>query len=448
MSWREEAEVIAPARKPTGTWRDEAEVVVPSREVATGAPSPEWATTVEAPEPNSIGPLRAALMGATQGVTGRASDELSGLLGASAHGLSGALGLNEPKTQIVSEQDPTPRPEPTLGDVYRDERDADRLQNEMAREQNKAQHIGGEVGGDILLQSILAAASGGASLTPGAQAAIGGATGLMGSEADLTKPTLDNYLKAGGQSAATAALSGLGAAGARKFANWLGNRRVTGLSNIDEAATEKAAKMYGKDVAVAAGDVGSVTQKGSRILENLGRERPNVSDELRQAIDSTVADPAAQEMREGVVKHGIENLPGVVKDRAAKKAVLDALLAAEVEKLAANKAGILERPIRDIVLPRMKNYASRAIPTYVSSKIGGPGGAVTGMAVGASLGKPTTALANIINDPVTRAIGLNALKLPEWLADVGGDVAPIAARQMTPAAFDALSKYLDGGDDE
>lgn len=419
----------------------------------------------ERPEPDALGSV---IAGAGQGVTLGFGDELTGAVDAAfssdeeprgyAYGQTTPLTITKTrvgpngKRRVVSSET---RTQEQLGDDparslnflerYRRERDAARDVNQRAHEENPRLYDAAEFVSGFVPQAL----AGPAALTPQAQAAFGAATAAGHSKADLTTGDPSEVAKAGLTTAAGASL-GFGAGklgqavgdkiGTSRLARFLESK----IAGAKDDAAAQATKVVDKGIASLEGAAGSAVQKGSRALENLGREAPNVSSELQNAATALTESGAPQELRESVFKSTLDELPKLAGRAAAAKAAFREAAEGREAAIAEKSAEILDSPFSKQIAPRLKTYLTRSIPIAVGSAVGGPLGAAAGMATGAALGAPGTALSNMIKSPGVRRLAFETMQralvnAPERL----GKYASILTTASQPIAAHAFLESKD-----
>lgn len=434
--WKSRAQKVEVARS---SWRDRAEPELKygKRSVVTGEPHETEGMPVDE-DPLEVSTPVAAVLGVGSGVSGNWLDEASGVVG--------ALTADE-REQLADPLDGSAPPEPSFSERYQRSRDAARDLSKRANEQHPIAYGAGEIGGDVLANTALGIATGGASLTPAGQGLVGAASGLGRTSTNLVDPTARDLLHAGADTALSSGLSAGGSAVSRKLGGWLKARAAKGIADAEQAALERATSAVDEGIQSARGTLGAESQKASRYLENLGRELPNASPELQNAAKELTDQGAVQAVRESVVGNTLENLPGQVGKIGAAKQALESAVANREADITKKAADLLADPIKRQLVPRLHTYASRVIPiaasTAVGSAIGGwpgmVGGSIFGTGLAAAMGKPGTALANAMKHPAVRKLAWEAVdrtiaEAPERL----GQFAQAFARAKSPQAVDAM----------
>lgn len=200
------------------------------------------------------GYIESGARGFTKGATMGFSDELSGALGAGMELVTGKSGLKD------------------VADNYRYYRDTFREQDDAAKAANPTTFGAGEIGGAVAGAGKIGALSKGAK----GLAALGGVTGLGGSDADLTKGQIGGALK----DTAVGTATGLATAGVAKglqgvaskagnklgsVAEFIANKLKPAEPQVDKLIFDPASKILTKAPAVA-----SSPQWGETIAKKVG----------------------------------------------------------------------------------------------------------------------------------------------------------------------------------
>lgn len=390
------------------------------------------------PLPSTTGPdsTDAKLAGGAQGLTQGLVDEVGAAVTAPVDAGAALLrqaGILSPKTDSMTGAAVDPQSEPTdLLHYYRRNRDTSRLWDKRAKEAHPVDYTAAEVGSDLVGQASLAGLTGGASLTPAGQAAVGAVSGLGRSQADLTKGEVGRAALDAGTSAT---VSGLLTKAGASLTNALKSRAAKGVEKATQDAATKAATAVEKNLASLKGTAGAETQAGSRMLENIQRESENVSPDLKKLIKTLMDNGEVQALREGVIGSNVASLPQQAAKAAAAKAELAAATATKDAAINQGKEQILGKGLKEIVGPRAATYASRFVPIAVGTTIGGPLGAAAGLATSAALGRPGTALANMIKEPAFRKAAWSTIEKvaanqPERLGKFGAMVTRLGSPDL------------------
>lgn len=357
-------------------------------------------------------------------------------------------------------------------DVYRAARGGERLENQRAQEAHPGWYGAGDVAGDATMNALLAAGTGGATLTPAGQGAIGLVRGFNSSDADLTmkdqplSEILKNYAQTGGEMALQGGLSWLVGKGGEKFAKalsnsgaskWMQGKIRKAIADEGEAQSMKALK----GVRSATAELGGRTSTANRTLTVLQEilEDPMASAADKAAAKKILESEVGNSMKQGVYKHTIERAPGELgRLQTAQELLETAQSAAAPEAIEKATEHALANPFDTQVKRRAIKYGSRFLPTVVAPVVGTAVGnyfdapwigAGAGMAVGsgmaAGMGAPGTALANMLKSPSFRKMAFEALE--SALVSAPGKTAkmtPAAAR----AAADRFIRQLAGDETE
>jgi hypothetical protein len=138
----------------------------------------------------------------------------------------------------------------------------------------------------------------------------------------------------------------------------------------------------------AAGELGSATQKGSRLEEQFARyvDDPNIPAELRAAIAKWKASPRSQELLSDVLTNQLEQAPSVSGTIAGKQTALSALQSGADDAI---RAAALQAVSRGAALEQVQARAIRyglpALAGYLGHHFLGPMGGAMGLAGGAVL---------------------------------------------------------------
>jgi hypothetical protein len=192
--------------------------------------TPDWSHTEEVQpgdrvDASKIDVWDSALRAAPQGLSAGFDDEAAGAMGA-----------------VLSRG--IPGEERSFLEAYRDERDEHRRYNDIYEQAHPYVTTGTRMAGDMTVQTLAALATGGASLTPTAQAKWGALNALGASRDELTTGDPLEYEDAGLKMAAGAGASYLLSRGGRALADKLINtagRRAAAEKGIKEAEERAAA---------------------------------------------------------------------------------------------------------------------------------------------------------------------------------------------------------------
>lgn len=457
MGWRDTAGV-----KPRSSWRETAAAAVEPLDTLDSAQLP-----VEPEKPGMLDPsskLGAAAQGAVQGVTLKFGDEAMAAadtaIEAGRRGLQWA-GLSDKPAQTV-DADPLDAPgttevpvAPGLADVYRKAREGYRADLKTSKATHPWVYGGSELLGGVALPLPGAGLMKGAPLLAkvglgAAQGAgLGAAIGAGGSESDLTKGDVEGFKRDVGQSAALGAP--LGAAGSLvgAAAGKLGARFGARAGEVKAA---KALKDAEEMLASRSGKYSQKVQDSNRAAINLKEALadPNVSESTKAGIRAFLGSPEGASLVEQVAANTLEEAP----KKLAQMAALKAERAAAPADAAKQTADYFSKStLKEDVLPRVKNYASRMIPQAVADTAGDLAGGAKGVAAGAlgalsgaALGKPGTSLGNLLQKTPrfsaklfeTLASGSNTLE------QALGAAWPIfSAQQTAEKRLEVLNKAME-----
>lgn len=411
MTEAEELELLELEAEAAGGGNTTAAGPIASTSETVGRAATQGATAGFADEINAAmqalpAPLRALLpagplVNALEGVAEVTSDVPSGLRQGAARvdaEKSARTPLGERFRQVV--------------ESYRQGRDADRAGNARAREAHPSAYTATEIASGLPLAFAMPAARG-----VGSGAAIGAAAGGAGavgaSEADLTKGDLGQALK---DALAGAALGGGVGAAAGGLSRLVG-RASEGIRKATADAGEMANKSAQQAFRTARSSLGGETTAALQQIAKAEEIAANVAGKYRPdqaaAAAKWLASPEVEAIRQAAADNLLELGPGRIAGslQSARNVFEGARKGIAPEAVEAAADDLVNHPIRSQVLPRAKNYASRAIPPAVGAAIGGPAGALMGFGAGAVMGNPGTALANMLKHPATRKMGWELLRL-------------------------------------
>jgi len=365
------------------------------------------------PAPGRIGKAKSFLKGAEQGATFGFADELGASIQSGAQRAANVLpggALDWLGIENRYSQDPL--------DVYRQARTENRAEYEAARTANPGAFLAGELGGGILTTvgtGGVGAGLKGAALTG---AAMGAAGGLGYGESDLTKGDVGGAALETGIGAAAGGVLGAAGHGLGQLAGGVG-RFVN--AKIGRAMSDQAAKSTQKvddAIASALGRYRSGVQSGSRDVEVILREAADNPGPIGDRARAFLQTPEAAALRESLLSNKLASAPERLTEMMALKGEHGALSVGRATAIAQDIQSSLASPFKKQILPRVKTYASRAIPPIVASAIGGQVGGTEGMVAGgllgfgaaAALGRPGTALANAARSPAVRKVWWEGVK--------------------------------------
>lgn len=392
---------------------------------------------------------------ATQGATANFADEVAGLLQATQDGAtpwylkSPIAALAELTSGVPAEQraagaavDQERAASMTPGDLLRRKvqeyamaRDSERRQNAEAKAAHPGAYLGAEIASGIPLGFALPGGNAkGIGKLAAAGATAGGLGGLGGSTADLTQGDVGGALADTALGATIGAGLGAGAGALGKLAG----RAAEGIRKATADAGAMASKAAQQALRTARSALGGETTaalqqiaKAEEIAANVGGKYR--ADQMKKAVE-WLASPEVEAIRQAAADNLLELGPGRIAGtlQTARNVFDQAGQGMEQGAIEAAGDALVNSPLKNQVLPRLKNYASRAIPPMVGAAVGGPLGAAAGFGAGAVMGNPGTALANMLKHPATRKLGWELL---QRLGRLGG--APIT-NQAAQAAERAL----------
>lgn len=346
-------------------------------------------------------------------------------------------------------------------DTYKNGRDS--VRGVMKDTTKAAPEVAGKYDflGDLTSEMIVAGLTNGTSLTPVGQTAMGGVSGFLRSDADLTKPNatpqgnlLNNRDRAALDTTGNAALGFAGGLAGRKFtqlADFLGGKAKTAAAD----AAEKIAMGGMKQLRSAVSAVGGESSAARTIIEGLKEmmNSPHATPEQKADATAKLASPEAAELLRGVFDNYLKRFGGTMgKLNAAGELVKQAesKLAPEALDAATNEA--LKRPFKPWT-DRALNYASRTVPTVAGAWVGNqfgdkdsPAGTMAGAAVGgtigAVMGNPGTALKNAMNNPAWRRFAWSTAESAIKLGGATlGKYGPVLAREYLRNPDNALAMH-------
>lgn len=335
-----------------------------------------------APAPPSVG--SAIAHGAGQGATLGFGDEINGAVQA-----LGDLALN-PAAHLRD-----------LPALYRHNRDAFRREDDAAREAHPRAFGATEAAAGIP-----------ASFLPGLRVANGASKaatllrmGVQGGLAGLGTSKADTALGDAANAAGGAGLgAGLGWAGNKlgQFASKAADEVRLALADGAQATATKAQKALDAARGALGGDTASVLDAAKSYEHAL--TSPLASLEQKAQAKAVLAAQEFQALYQNALKNKLELTSEKMGGR-----LLNSRAAYETAKAAATPAAIDEaatasmaNPLRKQVLPRLLTYAERGVPLLVGHHFGGIPGMAAGLGMAAVMGKPGTALANMVKNPGVR----------------------------------------------
>lgn len=329
---------------------------------------------------------------------------------------------------------------------YRQKRDALVSGQEAASEADPAGAFAGKAVG--ILPSMLIP---GGSTLRGAMATgagIGGAEALAESKADLTKgevgqAALDTVVGGAGGAAGGAAGYGLG-----KLIGAAGQRAAGGIREAEADAAAQANAAAQKAFRSARGSLGGEAAAALHAVDMAEEIAANASGHYTPAQMAEAAawlkTPEVAALRQNaagnVLEAGQNRIPGSLA--TAQQIFQQAKQGITPQAVEAGAAQRLEDPFKNQVLPRLKNYASRAIPPIVGASIGGVPGAILGFGAGAVMGNPGTAMANMLKSPAVRRMAWQAVQAGAGALGKFGPILQRAASEGGAELAEALHEAL------
>lgn len=336
-------------------------------------------------------------------------------------------------------------------DWYRAGRDRTDAVREAFAEQHPTIASGLDLAGDLTSDAFLAP---GKVLKAGTQALSGGLRGLLGSKADLT----DGITAQDAGDVATS--TGVGALGTyvagkalnkggawlgkkldgSRLMNWLQSKSRNAAADAAEQETRKAMKGLRVNNAHLGG-------AASATMTDVATAREVLSDPLskpehlawaKEFLESPATRTAIDRARENTTQLAPQRMGRMITAEAARDTAAKAATPEAIDRAAEET---LSRPLDPLKKAAWK-YGTRAVPlavmSYVGNEVGGgPGsivGGLAGMATGAVLGDPGTAMKNIVNHPGVRRAFWNGMQRgPRGLAELAEKYGPVITKRVIEA---------------
>lgn len=296
----------------------------------------------------------------------------------------------------------------SYADLYRENRDVFRRENEAARKEHPFAYGAGEVAGSLPLMAATGAGGsvGGAALQGGVQGA-----GLSG--ADVTRGDVKGLAR----DASLGAGLGVGAYGAgalfkgamARVAAGAGQRAGAAAAKAGQAATEDV----GSEVQSLVSKYGGLRQTENKaILNLLAREASGLLDETNQkalaALKSTGrVTEALNESATNDLAFLATRLPEV---QAAKQAMQTAQAGAP-QAIAERTAEMLSPAMaKQQILARALRYGPPAVGSAVGAAIGGPAGVAVGSLAGAGTRPMVQAVRRMVQNPAVQYQTMSAIE--------------------------------------
>ncbi len=219
---------------------------------------------------------------------------------------------------------------------------------------------------------------------------------------------------------------------------------------------KEAAKDLEKLMGSAKGKYAQSVQDSNRQLINLKEAvaNPNVDEVLKADIQAFLKSPEGVALAEQVARNTLEGAPSKLGNMAELKDAL-AQTPALAAKFTADK--FEKGAIKSVIAPRFLKYGLGMLGAGVGTIAGGEltdskWGATAGGVIGAALGKPGTALANMFRNPVLQASALRTLATAleaggaslAFLGETGAKLAAIPSTEERMAVAEALASTPEG----
>lgn len=248
--------------------------------------------------------------------------------------------------------------------AYRERRDYERSKDSAAQSAHGGLYLAGQLAGGLASTPLVPGGLAGA-------VGYGAASGLGGSEADVTKGELARAaLDTGIGATVGAAAHGL-AAGAGALANRFGGRAAAIEEGLAQSAANKAAGGKG-GTATAASEAGRSSADVARQLDKIELYKGSAPDIYKQMVDSGSVQKLEREYMEKIA----EELPGKVSARNAAKAAYADAIRSEPDRA----AQIFDESmsVTGALRPLAKSLKKYAIRTGVGAALGAAGGGMSG----------------------------------------------------------------------
>lgn len=392
--------------------------------------------------PPEVGGLESVLRGGAQGLSLGFADELAGAVGAARGALSG------------DERD--------LGDVYRQERDESRAAYRAAEAANPGLYRAGEIGGGVAGAFVPGLGVGkGLAGALRAGAALGGAAGLGGSEADLTRGDVGGALADTAGGAAFGAIGGAAGHGLGKLAGRVTERAARGIRGAEADAGEQAAMAAQRNLRTARSALGgeasaglNAVAKAEEVVANPGAFRPDQVERAAAWLGTPEVAALRQNAAQNVLEGGAGRLSGSLQ--TARNAFQSAQQAATPEAIEGAAGELLTNPIRKQLAPRVATLGHRLLPAALAgggALVGGPEGAAIGSGLGAiaalTSGRPGIVIRNALRSPGVRKLVWDAVQkaVPSGALGRYGPLLGRVAATNLDEAFRLHSALLERDDD-
>lgn len=286
----------------------------------------------------NVGPYEALGAGAAQGATLGFGDEAQGAIQALGIKMAGQTGAEKPFAQL-----------------YRENRDVKRLENEAAQQAHSGAYLTGEVAGGVA-PTLLA---------PGGRLwalATGAAQGAGFSNADTPGGLAGDTALGGGLGVAGHDVgTAISSAGARLASLARGKAGQAAARAGQQATEEESAKL-----ASLVGQYGGEMQKGSRYVENLMRLEESMTPAQRVLFEQLKQSGVVPQLQQRVAQSTLESLPGQAASIAARKAEVEAAQQALPQAIAARTAELSKPQIGADLASLAKSYGEPVLAAAVA----------------------------------------------------------------------------------
>lgn len=328
-------------------------------------------------------------------------------------------------------------------DKYRDERGLFDKGVKEVREANPKTSLGFGVATQLGVP-IPGLGKGTALMKVGKMAALGGLEALGRGDADLTEGEFGKAaLEVGGGASIgglmQAGLNKLGSSGkATAFREWLQKR--ASKAKVDQL--NASGDLVSEGIASARGALGGKTAEANRTMDVLMEAMDSADPEIAARAKVFIESPAGVALKKQIHLNYLDSAP--TKMHAIEKA--QAALAEQNLRNPAKEAEdyLAQSTIKNDVLPRAKTYLERTVPAAFGAYTGGLGGAVVGGIAGMALGKPTTAVGNMMKNPRFR---LRTAQAGEWPLKAIEGVADFTENRFSGALGEEAGKLGTSFDD-
>jgi hypothetical protein len=209
----------------------------------------------------------------------------------------------------------------TWGDRYNVLRDFYRARNAQAKTENPGTYAAGEVAGALAIPG--GATKAGAKVSLLLRLLKGGAVGAAQGAAMGSGLADEDKLRAGAAGAIIGAPLGVAGTAIGEGLSALSRRAGVGVQNAQQKAAEQAAEEKAQQIAQASGAYGTEVQKGSRLLENVLREAPNMTSAEQQQLANLLTNGDVDTLRRQVIQSTLTRLPDQAGAATKAKQVLD-----------------------------------------------------------------------------------------------------------------------------